>query len=162
VIAVVREDAHAPVVRHLPDANQADLREELRVRPTQLEVAPRVAQIVARVVIGRDVVRRVAEDVILEQVELHDDLQPIAILQTRREAHPLREEPLLPERIADRARVRVERRRRHIHRERALPLRAKLHLAVNLDREAVLLRLLLLHAARVEDEPVEIFGHRLG
>src|SRR6185503_3858909 len=58
VIAVVGEDAEAPVVGLLADAKQAYFREELRVRPAELDVGPRVARVVARVVVGAHVVRR--------------------------------------------------------------------------------------------------------
>jgi hypothetical protein len=162
VVAVVREDAHAPVVRLLADAEEADLREELGVRPAQLEVAPRVARVVARVVVGAHVVGRVAEDVVLEHVELHDDLEPVAVLELRRDAHPLGEEAVLPQRVGDGAGVLVDRRRRHVHRERALELGAELELAVDLDRELVVLRLARRDAAVVEHQAVEVFGDGRG
>jgi hypothetical protein len=96
VIAVVGEDAHAPVVRLLADAHDAERKPVLCIQPARLDVAEAVV-LVARRRVGARVARELSEDDAGEEIDLSDDLERVAHLEARREPEPVRADRVLLE-----------------------------------------------------------------
>jgi hypothetical protein len=159
VIAVVREDAHAPVVRLLTEPHDAERKPVLCIQPPHLHVAEAVV-LVARRHVGVRVARLVVgDDEPREHVHLTHDLEEVLDLEARRHAEPVMDEVVLAERLIGEPGLSVDRARRRDEREASLGLVAELVFAVDEEAVGVLLRGGDLSAARVQDETREVAGY---
>ncbi len=155
MIAVVGEDAHAPVVRLHADAHEAERKLVLCIQPARLDVAEAVV-VVARRLIRARAVRALSEEDAGEHVELADELELVTDLHARRDAQPVRDELVLADRVLGETGSPIDVRRGRDERERALRLVTDLMLAVQEESKRVRIGLRDLDATVVENEARQI------